>query len=183
VGPRGQRGLGTRTHQRPQCRHTAMRRRETPQWPRLLRVGGGSRARQGRSPKDAPEKFSYSLFGSPMYHLSMVAVSDPQCRPRGCRSLRGWAILHKTVTAIGVDIGYALTAAADRTRTSKPLPRLLRHGRPAVRWVDVWIDIGLCICRHHPGGWSQNAHAIAIRARFIAYLPCTITGANEATPA
>src|SRR5262249_28281627 len=25
--------------------------------------------------------------------------------------------------------------------------------------VDIWVDIGLCIGRHHPGGRSQNAHS------------------------
>ena len=97
-------------------------------------------------------------FGSTIYRLSMVTVSDPRC-PGGCRSLRGRAILHKTVTATGVDIGDALSAAAYRTRRGIPLPRLLRHGRAAVRWVNVWVDVGLCVRRFRPDDYCQNTQA------------------------
>src|SRR5215472_8972336 len=69
------------------------------------------------------------------------------------RPLWGWAILHKAVTAIEVDMLYALIAAAHRTGTRVPLPRCLRSVRPGrITPIDVWVDIGLCIRRHHPEG-------------------------------
>jgi len=94
--------------------------------------------------------------------LSMVAVSGPRCRgsPRGCRSLRGRAILHKTVTAIDVDIDHALIAAANWTNTGVPFPRCLRSvplGR--IIRVDVRVDIGLCIRRLYPDDHRQDAEA------------------------
>jgi len=90
------------------------------------------------------KKLSYSPLGSPLYDLVMVAVSDPRL-PRGCRGLRGWAILHKAVTAIDVDIDHALSAAANWTNTGVPLPRLLRHRRPAIRRVDVRVRSRLLV--------------------------------------
>src|ERR1700747_3595227 len=92
----------------------------------------------------------------------MVAANGPRCRgaPRGCRSLRGRAILHETVTAIDVDIDHALTAAANRTNTSGPFPRCLRSvplGR--IIRVNVGVDIGLCICRLYPDDHRQGAQA------------------------
>src|SRR5262249_39755214 len=90
--------------------------------------------------------------------LSMVAVSGPRGSPRGCRSLRGWAILHKTVTAIDVDIDHALSAAANRTNTGVPFPRCpraVRLGR--ITRVDVRVDIGLCIRRCYPDDHRHDA--------------------------
>src|SRR5215831_18346374 len=89
----------------------------------------------------------------------MVAVSGP-CSPRGCRSLRGRAILHKTVTAIDVDIDHALTAAANRTNTGVPFPRCL-CSVPLGRIIraDVRVDIGLCIRRLYPDDHRQDAEA------------------------
>src|SRR5215831_12137413 len=71
----------------------------------------------------------------------------------GGPALWGWAILHKAVTPIEIDMLYALIAAAHRTGTRVPLPRCLRSVRPGrITPVDVWVDIGLCIRRHHPEG-------------------------------
>src|SRR6516225_10889284 len=89
----------------------------------------------------------------------MVTVSRARS-PRGCRSLRGWAILHKTVTAIDVDIDHALFAAANRTNTGVPFPGCLRPvplGR--IIRVDVRVDIGLCIRRLYPDDHRQDAEA------------------------
>jgi hypothetical protein len=64
------------------------------------------------------------------------------------------------VTAIDIGVGDAHSASLIRAGTGVPLPwcpRSVLLGN--ITRVDVWIDIGLCIRRHHPGGWSQNAHA------------------------
>jgi len=100
---------------------------------------------------------SPSLSESPIDRLSSVTVRDPRARAR--RSLRSRAILHEPVTATGVDVDDALAAAANRTRTRIPLPRLLRHGRAAVRWVDVGVDIRLCIRGVRSDHHGQNAQA------------------------
>src|SRR5215467_1396579 len=82
--------------------------------------------------------------------------------PRGtclC-TLWGWAILHIAVTAIDIDIGHALIAAANRTGTRVPLPRSLRSVRPGrITRINVRVDIGLCIRRLRRGDHCQNAQA------------------------
>src|SRR5258708_13905724 len=76
--------------------------------------------------------------------LSMVAANGPRCRgsPRGCRSLRGRAILHETLTAIHVEIDHALTAAANRADAGGPFPRCLRPG--PLRRI-IWVNGRVCI--------------------------------------
>src|SRR5262249_9280494 len=55
---------------------------------------------------------------------------------------------------------YAPIATANRAGTGMPFPRCLRSVRPGrITGVDVRVDIGLCIGRHHPGGLSQKAPA------------------------
>ena len=115
------------------------------------------RQRSARREPSSVERRRRGEFGSPIDRLSRVTVSDPRARAR--RSLRSRAILHETVTATGVDVDDALTAAAHRTRTRIPLPRLLRSGRAAVRWVKVWVDIGLCIRRLRADDHCQKAQA------------------------
>ena len=91
-------------------------------------------------------------------------MSDPRTRAR--RSLRSRAILHETVTATGVDIDDALIAAAHRTRTGIPLPRLLSCGHAAVRWVEVWVDIGLSFAACVPTITAKTLKLL-IRKRFM----------------
>src|SRR5215467_3663674 len=89
----------------------------------------------------------------------MVAVSGPRS-PRGCRSLRGRAVLQKAVTTTGVDIDHALIAAPSRTNTGVPFPLWLRPvplGR--IIRVDVRVDIGLCIRRLYPDDHRYDAEA------------------------
>src|SRR6516165_11887945 len=89
----------------------------------------------------------------------MITVRGPRS-PRGFRSLRGWAILQKAVTATGVDIDHALIAAANRTNAGVPFPRCRRPvplGR--ILRVDVRVDIGLCIRRLYPDDHRQDAEA------------------------
>src|SRR5262245_20447637 len=65
----------------------------------------------------------------------------------------------EAVTAIDVDVGDAHVAAFLGPGTGVPLPwcpRSVLLGR--ITGVDVRVDIGLCIGRHHPDGSSQNAH-------------------------
>src|SRR5262249_13773190 len=71
-----------------------------------------------------------------------------------CRRLRGRARLLDTVTAQGVDVLDAHIAALLGARRTVPF---IRCCPPSVRprritGVDVRVDIGLCIGRHHPGG-------------------------------
>src|SRR5262249_36977124 len=105
----------------------------------------------------------------------MITVSGPRS-PRGFRSLRGWAILQKAVTATGVDIDHALIAAANRTNAGVPFPRWLRPvplGR--IIRVDVRVDIGLCIRRLYPDDHRYTPTIIAttlkpaIKARFMIF--------------
>jgi hypothetical protein len=92
--------------------------------------------------------------------LSMVAVSSPSPRRGRSLPLRSRAILHETVTATAVDIGYALIAAANRTWTGVPFPRCPRSvllGR--IIRVNVRVDIGLRIRRLDPDDHRQGAQA------------------------
>src|SRR5258708_30909608 len=89
----------------------------------------------------------------------MVAVSGPWSPRRG-RSppLRSRAILHETVTAIDVDIGHALTAAANRADAGGPFPRCLRPvplGR--IIRVNLRVDIGFRISLLYPHAYFQSA--------------------------
>ena len=132
-----------------------------------------------------PEPFSVEprrrgKFGSAIDRLSRMTVSDPRTRAR--RSLRSRAILHETVTATGVDIDDALIAAAHRTRTGIPLPRLLSCGHAAVRWVEVWVDIGLCIRRLRADDHCQNAQATDQKALHDFFLWATIVRERNDTP-
>jgi hypothetical protein len=77
---------------------------------------------------------------------------------RGSRSLRGWACRLVAVTAIEIGVGDAHPASFIRAGTRVPLPRCLRSVRPGrITGVDVRVDIGLCIGRHHPGVCSTGS--------------------------
>src|SRR6516162_10051523 len=76
----------------------------------------------------------------------------------GGPTLWGWAILHKAVTPIEIDMLYALIATAHRTGTGLPLPRCLRSVRPRrITLIDVRVDIGLGIRRHPTPGMGAVA--------------------------
>jgi hypothetical protein len=85
--------------------------------------------------------------------LAVAGLSSASGGPfRGSRSLRGRARSLEAVTAINVGVGDAHGAPFIRPGTGVPLPRLRCPARPRGGWIDIGIDIGLCIRRHHPDG-------------------------------
>src|SRR5262249_15948134 len=81
--------------------------------------------------------------------MVVLVVGDPGCRglPRGCRGLRFRARLQEAVTAIVVNVGYALVAPANRTDSGVPFP------------AGVWRRTLLCIRGVRSNDRNQNAHA------------------------
>src|SRR5262249_26102583 len=89
----------------------------------------------------------------PALRLDAVRRSSTLSSAAGGPFSGGWAILHIAVTPIDIDVGYALIAAANRAGTGMPFPwcpRSVPLGR--ITRVEVRVDIGLCIRRHHPDG-------------------------------
>src|SRR6266404_4278006 len=79
---------------------------------------------------------------------------------RGGRSLLwGRARLLVAVTAHGVGVLDAHSAAFIRAGSAVPLPRLISVGPRRITGVDVRIDIGLGIGRRHADDHRQNAQA------------------------
>src|SRR5215472_15994438 len=117
--------------------------------PRLGHIAHGamkSRAMAGRSPITGGLPgarltiYTYSPFRS--------ARGAPRGTLLGSLPLWGRAWIHEAVAATGIDFGPTHGALLHRAR-GLPLASV-RPGR--ITGIDVRVDIGLCVGRHHPDG-------------------------------